>query len=235
MIRVAIVDDDTKSKNILEGYTKKYAKESGETFSISLFSDGLDIAEEYKAEYDVIFLDVKMKFMDGMKAAEKIRELDSDVLLIFITNMTQYALKGYEVQAMNYLIKPITYFAFSQELQKACAKINERTNAYFYVRTDTGIRRLNVEQILYLESKRHQIIVHTETDSYATRDTMKNVESMLLKYKFVRCHNCFLVNLKYVDGVVQNQVIVKGEELAISRPRKKEFLDELTNYIGGVV
>lgn len=231
MIRIAIVDDDDKSRNILNEYTQRYAKESGEKFQIALFSDGLDIAEEYKAEYDIIFLDVQMKFMDGMKAAERIRQMDHDVILIFITNMAQYALKGYEVQAMNYLIKPMTYFAFSQELKKAAAKVREKTNAYFYIRTETGILRLNVEDIIYVESKKHQIIVHTETDSYATRDTMKNVESLLLKYKFVRSHNCFLVNLKFVDGVVQNSVIVHGEELAISRPRKKEFLDELTDYI----
>lgn len=233
MIHIAIVDDDEKSRRTLCDYADRYQEEYNEKLKITTFADGAEIAEEYKAEYDIIILDIQMRFMDGMRAAELIRKLDSDVILIFITNMAQYALKGYEVQAMNYLLKPVTYFAFSQEINKAVAYIKERKKAYIYVRIESGLLRLNVEDIVYLESKKHQIIVHTTSDSFSTRDSMKNMEQMLAAYHFVRCNNCYLVNLRYVEGVVQNNVIIAGDELQISRPRKKQFMDALADYIGG--
>ena len=235
MIHMAIVDDDEKSRMTLLDFSKRYEEEYQEKLKCSLFSDGADIAENYKAEYDIIILDIQMRFMDGMHAAEIIRKMDSDVILIFITNMAQYAIKGYEVQAMNYLLKPITYFAFSQEIHKAVMHIKERKKAYFYIRVDNGMLRLNAEEILYLESKKHQIIVHTMQESYSTRDSMKNVEQTLSAYNFVRCNNCYLVNLYFVEGVVQNNVIVAGDELQISRPRKKIFMDALADYVGGEI
>lgn len=235
MIHLAIVDDDEKSRTTMRDYAERYQEEFQEKLKITTFADGADIADEYKAEYDIIILDIQMRFMDGMRAAELIRKMDSDVILIFITNMAQYALKGYEVQAMNYLLKPVTYFAFSQEIQKAVGYIRERKKKYFFIRVENGMIRLDSEDVLYLESKKHQIIIHTQKESYSTRDSMKNLEQTLSSYNFVRCNNCYLVNLAYVEGVVQNSVIVAGDELQISRPRKKQFMDALADYVGGSV
>ena len=235
MIHLAIVDDDEKSRMTMRDYAERYQEEFQEKLKITTFADGADIADEYKAEYDIIILDIQMRFMDGMRAAELIRKMDSDVILIFITNMAQYALKGYEVQAMNYLLKPVTYFAFSQEIQKAVGYIRERKKKYFFIRVENGMIRLASEDVLYLESKKHQIIIHTQKESYSTRDSMKNLEQTLSAYNFVRCNNCYLVNLAYVEGVVQNSVIVAGDELQISRPRKKQFMDALADYVGGSV
>lgn len=235
MIHLAIVDDDEKSRMTMRDYAERYQEEFQEKLKITTFADGADIADEYKAEYDIIILDIQMRFMDGMRAAELIRKMDSDVILIFITNMAQYALKGYEVQAMNYLLKPVTYFAFSQEIQKAVGYIRERKKKYFFIRVENGMIRLASEDVLYLESKKHQIIIHTQKESYSTRDSMKNLEQTLSAYNYVRCNNCYLVNLAYVEGVVQNSVIVAGDELQISRPRKKQFMDALADYVGGTV
>lgn len=235
MIHLAIVDDDEKSRMTMRDYAERYQEEFQEKLKITTFADGADIADEYKAEYDIIILDIQMRFMDGMRAAELIRKMDSDVILIFITNMAQYALKGYEVQAMNYLLKPVTYFAFSQEIQKAVGYIRERKKKYFFIRVENGMIRLASEDVLYLESKKHQIIIHTQKESYSTRDSMKNLEQTLSAYNYVRCNNCYLVNLAYVEGVVQNSVIVAGDELQISRPRKKQFMDALADYVGGSV
>ena len=235
MIHLAIVDDDEKSRMTMRDYAERYQEEFQEKLKITTFADGADIADEYKAEYDIIILDIQKRFMDGMRAAELIRKMDSDVILIFITNMAQYALKGYEVQAMNYLLKPVTYFAFSQEIQKAVGYIRERKKKYFFIRIENGTLRLDSEDVLYLESKKHQIIIHTQKESYSTRDSMKNLEQTLSAYNFVRCNNCYLVNLAYVEGVVQNSVIVAGDELQVSRPRKKQFMDALADYVGGSV
>ena len=107
-------------------------------------------------------MDVEMKFMDGMSAAEEIRKMDTEVVIIFITNMPQYAIQGYRVDALDYVLKPVSYFAFSQELDKAVKKIKLRKGNSLLLLQDKGVVRLRLEQIWYLESQGHHIIVYTE-------------------------------------------------------------------------
>lgn len=116
MIRIAVVEDEELYAEQLQNYISKYAEERKKQIKVTWFQDGEDIVSGYKGEYDIILLDIQMRFMDGMTAAEKIRELDSEVVLMFITNMIQYAVRGYEVDAMDYVVKPVEYFAFSQKL-----------------------------------------------------------------------------------------------------------------------
>ncbi len=235
MVRIAIVEDDAKYMQQLCGFVKRYAGENDEIIDIKTFSDGDDIVYEYKAVYDIIFLDIQMKRMDGMKAAQNIRKMDETVIIIFITNMAQYAIQGYSVNAMDFVLKPVTYFAFSEELAKAIRRLKERTRAYLTIKQEAGMLRLDVTQITYIESQGHKILIHTEADVYSMVETMKNMEQQLMKYKFSRCNNCYLVNLRYIESVQQSLVTVAGEKLQISRPRKKAFMDDITDFVGGEV
>ena len=119
MIRLALVEDDTLYRSQLREYIDKYSAASGEKFTVTEFSDGDEIAFGYKAVYDIILMDIEMKFMDGMMAAEEIRKKDTEVIIIFITNSPQYAIKGYAVDALDYVLKPVSYYAFSQRLRRA--------------------------------------------------------------------------------------------------------------------
>lgn len=110
MIRIAIVEDETVYKEQLIEYLKEFEQERSETLKIDTFSDGDEIVENYQAQFDIILMDIQMNFMDGMSAAEEIRKIDSEVVIIFITNLAQYAIKGYEVDALDYILKPISYF-----------------------------------------------------------------------------------------------------------------------------
>ena len=121
MIRIAIVEDEDSYVQVLTGYLKQYETEHSLSFQISVFHDGLDIVSEYKADYDIILLDIQMKHLDGMKTAEKIRELDEDVSFIFITSTIQFAVQGYLVDALGYVVNrsPILHFLrFSEKLSK---------------------------------------------------------------------------------------------------------------------
>ena len=111
MVRIAIVEDDDACRAQLEAYVRRYGGETGGEFQITSFSDGLDIAEDYRPIYDSILLDIEMPRLDGMTAAERIRSFDPGVILIFITNMAQYAIKGYEVDALDFVLKPVGYFS----------------------------------------------------------------------------------------------------------------------------
>ena len=126
MIEIAIVEDEENYREVLCDYLNKFQKESGEQIHLSVFTDGDEIVENYSAVYDVILMDIEMRFMNGMTAAKKIREADKGVVIIFITNMAQYAIQGYAVDALDYVLKPISYFAFSQTISRAIGRIKKR-------------------------------------------------------------------------------------------------------------
>ena len=133
MIRIAIVEDDRHDREALKKCLNRYEKENQVKFSVTEFQDGEDIVTDYTASYDLIILDIEMAFLNGMKAAEKIRELDTNVIIIFITNMPQYAIQGYKVNALDYILKPISYFSFSESMVRALAKIKTPEKEYITI------------------------------------------------------------------------------------------------------
>lgn len=232
MIRIAVVEDEAAYQKQLTGYIADYQREKGVECSVTVFSDGLDLAENYRSSYDILFLDIQMEHLNGMETAQRIRQLDKDVMIIFITNLAQYALQGYQVEALSYLLKPISYFAFAQELQKAVRKIQARPQSYLRILQEGAMLRLAVSEISFVESQDHNVVYHTAGGRYTNRDTLKNVEKRLEKQHFCRCNNSYLVNLAHVERIDQNQVIVSGQPLRISRTRKKAFLEELATFVG---
>lgn len=123
MVRIALVEDDAGYRRELTEYLDRFARECGEHFAVSTFSDGAEIAEGYTAEFNIILMDIAMSYMDGMSAAEAIRQVDDEVVIIFLTSMPQYAMKGYSVGALDYVLKPVSYFAFSQRIQRALERM----------------------------------------------------------------------------------------------------------------
>ncbi|MCP1102785.1 DNA-binding LytR/AlgR family response regulator [Aequitasia blattaphilus] len=235
MIRVAIVEDEKEYRDLICSYLKRYEEEQNQFFKITVFKDGLDIAEEYKPEYEIIFLDIQMKHLNGMEAAERIREFDEEVQIVFITSTVQYAVQGYQVNALGYIVKPLAYPAFSRTMDKV-VKICEkhREEAYLTVKVEGGTRRISIRDILYVESQRHFLSIATAQEELVVRGSLKVIEEELKEKGFVRCHNAFLVNLFHVLEVQQNTVLLTGErEVSLSRGKRKAFLLALADYIGG--
>lgn len=233
-MHIAIVEDDPRIQAELQAAVERYARENGEQFHTSVFSDGDEILENYAANYDIILLDIQMKRLDGMQTAERIRELDTDVILIFVTQMVNFAVRGYAVNALDFLVKPINYLSLEHVFRRAVALRKKRTQ-YVTVPTGKGLFRLNASKIYYFESYSHRLIVHAEEGKeYTLRETMRRMEEAFGPYGFFRCNNCFLVNLNYVESVELDTVVVAGHPLTISRPRRKAFMEALTNYLGGV-
>lgn len=234
MIRIAIVEDDKNYANVLKKYILRYEEESGQRFRITWFQDGEDIVENYKADYDIILMDIEMQFMDGMTAAEEIRKSDSEVVIIFITNMPQYAMKGYAVEALDYILKPINYYAFSQRIDRAIKRMRHRQARYLNVSYKGGIRKINIADILYIEVRDHDLYFHTNEGEFSQRGTMKEMEDALKDGDFFRCNKGYLINLEYVNGVDGSDVIVGNEVVQVSRARKKDLLDALNNHMNEV-
>ena len=233
MIRIAIVDDDVLIQKHLKQYIKEYEKGMNEKFMIKSFSDASQIVEDYKMVYDIIFMDIQMEHMDGMTAAKKIRVLDKDVIIIFVTNMADFAIEGYKVDALSYVVKPILYLDFVQQLNKAIKRIEFSRKSYLLVSAKKEILRLDISKIAYLESIEHKVVIHMEDENIEIYSSLKKLEKQLQNNWFFRCNSCYLVSLRHVEGITKNNVVIGEETLPISRGKKKPFMNALAEYIGG--
>ena len=230
-IRIAIVEDEPLFARQLQDYIRQYEKERGKQIRVTTFEDGEDITEHYSGDYDIILMDIQMRFMDGMTAAEKIRELDCEVIIMFITNMIQYAVRGYEVDAMDYVVKPVEYFAFSQKLDKALSRLKRPVSVFVSVPTEDGLQKLAVSEIYYIESQGHYARYRTDRGEFLSRVSLKKLEDEMKQYGFFRCGKGFLVNMKRVDGISGGDCVICGERIPISRSKKNEFMEQLLQYM----
>ena len=233
MLRIAIVEDTLSDRSHLKELIGRYAQECGEECSVTEFPDGPAFLSAYQPVYDLVLLDVEMPVMDGLKTARELRALDSSVLVMFVTNMAQYALNGYEVDALDYVLKPVSYYAFALKLKKAQRILRERSQACLLLPFDDGLRRVPVSSILYIEVADHKLCYHTYEGSSVVTGSLKVLERKLAKHHFARCNNCYLVNLIHVCSVTPDEVRVEDTPLKISRPRRKEFMQALSDYYGG--
>lgn len=232
MINIAIVEDEKKYEKLLIEFVKKYSKEKFIEFNITLFSDGDEITENYNCDFDLILMDIMMKFMDGMTAAELIRKKDERVTIIFITNMVNYAIKGYQVGAFDYILKPITYFSFEKSLDRALIRINKNeVNEYMNISTSCGVQKIALKDISYVESDAHYLYFHTKRGIFKTYMRVRDIEGVLSKLNFYRINKGIIVNMRYIDGVEENCCIVDDNLLPISRGKKKEFMEILNYYL----
>ena len=234
MLRIAVVEDDKTYAAQLKEYLVRYGTEKNQKISVALFPDGEDIVTDYSAEFDIILMDVEMTFMDGMTTAERIREKDNEVVIIFITNMPQYAIQGYKVDALDYVLKPISYFAFSQRIDRALTRVKKKEATYITVAQKGGKKKLNVDKICYVEVRDHDLIYHSTKGDIVTKSSMKEAEGTLGGTKFFRCNRCYLVNLEYVEDFRGNDVTVASDVIQVSRARKKAFMDALNDYMNEV-
>lgn len=210
----------------------KYHKDTGRDSRLTLFKDGLDFLRKYKPdEYDVIFMDIDMPHINGIDTARRLRKSDDRVTLVFMTNLRQYALKGYEVSALDFLVKPIGYAAFSTMMNRVVKGLRDRHEPEIIINNRNGFYRIGMSDIYYLEVCRHYVIYHTVEGNIEVWGSLVEEEKKLTPDNFARCNNCFLVNLDCVKEVKGDNVIVGGDELKISRGKKVDFLKRLLDHI----
>ena len=235
-MKIIILEDEKEVSDKIQSFVRKFFKERGENVNISAYFNAYDLLENYQADTDVLFMDIQMNLMTGMEAAVKIREIDPHVLIVFVTNLAQYAVEGYSVNAFDFILKPVEYSSFAMKLERICNELKHRNPGNFIsIKTKQGHARLNVADILYVEVKAHDIIYHTGKESVVIRGTLKNITEELCKYYFSLCNSCYLVNLAHVVKATKTVVLTNGEELLISQGKRKQFMTELAKYVGGTI
>lgn len=235
MRNIAIVEDDDKEAGLLEQQLRRYEKETGAEYRIVRFSDAIAFLTGYSADYDIVFMDIEMPDLDGMTAARKLREVDPEVILVFVTNMAQYAVEGYEVSAMDFMVKPVRYDNLRLKLERAEKRLEGKGEDRFLVRGKNGPVVICVPDIRYVEVTDHMLTFYTNEGTIKVTGSLKEIEKRLEGRDFSRANSCYLVNLRYVTGASDGMVTVGGDRLSISRARRKSFMSDLADYLGGSV
>lgn len=233
MMRIALVDDDKQYLVTAEKYIRLCEKESGDTFFIETFATGMDFITEYKPVYDIVFLDIDMPLIDGMTVARKLREIDEKIVIVFVTQMHRYAVEGYEVNAADFIVKPIRQFAFTDKLKKAISIAQANKEHEIIVRCDGSFVRLPTSRIDYIEKDKNYLIYHTSMGEFRERGTIDGIEEKLKKYGFSRCNSGCFVNIANVSKLSQSEVTVNGTVLSVSRSRIKELKQDVFLMLRG--
>lgn len=233
MLHIAICDDEKDFVTYLTELIERYVSETGEEIKVTPYYDGMELMEHYDTSIDLIFLDIQMRFADGFYTAERIRERDEKVGIIFLTTLTQYGLKGYQYQAVNYIIKPMKYVRLKAELDQWLKKRRQDEHPAIVVVNDSGKYKVFLNALRYIETFNRNLLLHTEQENIISYKSMKEMERELEEQGFARCHTSYLVNLFYIKGVKKLELeLITGEKLPISQPKRKAFMEQLTEYWG---
>ncbi len=231
---VAVVDDDEMIIRQLKAYFERYSDEEKTPVDVVSYTNPNQLLMDYRRQFDLVCLDIDMPQMTGLETAEAIRRIDDDVLIIFITNLAQYALNAYKVNAIDYILKPLKYGDFKMKISKAMKYVRQKEGDVIPFTIDGQIYMVDTGSVLYLEVMTHYVTVHMKNKELTMRASLNSIEGMFPK-SFARCANAYLVNLKYIEEVTASSVVLRnGTELPLTRSRKNEFMKAFASYMSGL-
>ena len=226
MLRCIIVDDESGAVEILA----RYVERTPELELVRTFRDSIE-ALTFLAGHDVdlIFLDIDMPNLDGMHLSELIR--DKDIQVVFCTAYSEYAVESYEKDAIDYLLKPISYERFLKAVQKALKARAEQAkpepNGKVFIKSGPRIHQVNTGEVLYLEKKGHYVVFHTTERELLSRMNMSDLMNALPSDSFMRIHRSFVVAMNKIDTIEKNMVVIKGKKIPIGESYRADFFKRI--------
>mgnify|MGYP000223073731 FL=1 len=160
------------------------------------------------------------------------RKINTDSVLIFVTHMAQLAIKGYEVDALDFIVKPADQGSINYVLDKAMKRLEGVSNAAFALKTSDGIVSLSTNDIIYVEVFDHNLVYHTTKGNYDIRGRLSDVMKRLDPKRFIMCNRSYVVNLRYVSNINNDFLVVDGTQISISKSHRKEILQHFSNFLG---
>lgn len=234
MLNVAIVDDEAEERQRLRTYLDEVARQKGLTFCVDEFATADAFLVHYQQGYDLVFLDIEFPSgQNGMQAARALRRIDSTVVLIFVTNLAQMAVDGYEVDALDFIVKPVEPYAFFLKMTRALSRVARSASDRITVRQEGEMRALQVHLIRYLTVEGHYVVYHSREGTFTEYLTLSAAEKKLNSPLFCRCDRGCLVNLRFVSEIRKDICVVDGEELVIARTQRPQFLKAYAEFLGG--
>lgn len=237
-MKIYYLEDERPQIELFKNHLARFQEEHPDfQYDLECYDSAIKLLNHYYRDADLLFLDIKLPDMLGIDVARRIRDMDQNVMIIFLTNLTQYAIDGYSVNAFDYILKPLNYFSFSRKLQRALRMLSYRSSSLtLELKTKEGGRRLSADAVTYIEVSAHDVYIHTISERIKQWGTLSRFEGQLRDAHFARCGSSFLVNLKYVKEINRDQVLLAGgDRVPISRARRREFLGALAQYKGGTL
>ena len=231
MINIAIIEDSREDYEFLAEGIKEYSEKSGEAVSVRHYESALRFLDEYKFNYDIIFMDIELPDINGVLASEKLRARDNDVALVFVTNLAHLAIKGYAVSAADFIVKPVNYYKLSALLAKLIKNIKLKRDDYITISTAGGMERISLSAIVYVEAEAHRITFHLKDREVTYSGTLTACEKLLPEADFVRCYQSFIVNVRYIESCDGAELTLADRtKIPVSRLRKKQVMQKLSSY-----
>lgn len=238
MLWIAVCDDEVRECSRTAGKIRGILEEMKVSCTIRQFYSGQELLRSPE-NFDIIFLDIIMGGLDGMRTAQMVREKAYDKLLVFISASRDYVFDAYDVEAFQYLLKPIEDKKLKNMLRKAVRKTEERSQAFIIVSRDRQSKKLFLDDILYFEIRGRVVDAHGTSGIFSYYEQIGLLERELSGKGFFRCHKSYLVNLKYVDVYNRQELVLdNGERIAIAKRRYEAFCGEILKYMrekGGIV
>lgn len=231
MLRIAIVEDEALYQQKIERYLRRFAEMQNQLFDIRIFGSGAQLLMDYHAEFDIIFLDIEMPGINGMETAREIRRIDEQTTLAFITNMANYALQSYEVEASDFIVKPFTYEVFEFKMKRILRRTEHlRSETSIMISGNDKAQRICLNDLLYVEVQGHTLAYHTGTETVSVRGSMKDAQQQLSACGFYKCSQSYLVNLRYVTRVETDEVFLGNISVPVRRGGKKDMIQAVAQY-----
>ena len=231
-IRIAILDDEEMELENTLGFLRRFASAHSLDVEYIAEKDPRLFLEHDLSSFDLALIDIIMPFeINGFDVAKKLRKANKKIAIMFLTKTLNYAINGYEVNAFDYLLKPLTFEAFSLKMTVFLKTLHATSEKEFAFKSKGAIVKVTEKEIIFIDSYEHYLNVHTAKKTYVTRGNVKDVMKQLGDL-FSRCSNYAIVNFLYVDEIQKDNVLLKnGETLKITRKHKKGFLKDFSHYL----
>ncbi len=229
MILIAIVDDDRQERQALENCIERYLDETDTAHLIHRFDGGVEFIRS-RTVYDIVFMDIQLGDMDGLDAARFLRIVNKDAKLIFVTHMAQLAIRGYEVSAMDFILKPVDRLTIDRVMDRALSSVEKDKGSFFALKTPQGVFSLSSRSIYYVEVYDHDLVYHTEQGDYKVRGRLGEVKDMLEDRFFIQCSRSYLVNVRHVQSLHSDHLMVNGIKIQIAKSHHKELEEMFIDY-----
>lgn len=236
--KIAICDDEKIIRKILKKYINDYFVKNSEFCEIQEFSNGEELVAKYKNDFDIIFLDISMEMLNGIETAKEIRKTDETVCIFFVTALSDYATEGYKVRAYRYLIKPLDYLEFSEEIEDALHEIEKYKNKNITIKNEQGLLTIENKNIVYVTVENRKLYIKTtKNESIIAYGTLKSLENKLNGTCFFMCHQGFIINMKYIEKVTNDNLIKMHDHscIPLSKHRRKDFMIKFKQYLGDIL
>lgn len=231
MLQLAVCDDERVFRSDLRKILGTELELCGIDYHISEFTSGEElIAGLEKADCQILFLDIEMKGIDGVEAARRLRETKRQMEIVFVTSYADFVFQGYEVRALNYILKPYEPEKIAAVLHTALEALDIEAEKYYVIDQRGGSIRVPLSSVKYFSSDRRTVHAVTTEQEYTFYEKLSDLETELPD-TFVRIHNRYLVHLKYLEAVRQNTAVVDGEELPVSRSCKSGLSIAFAKYM----